>query len=290
MRRIHARNLPLCTAFWHLIALIIIDRSSPEVRLRNFFDHLFTCVAVGYKPSVQYREQYVKILTFHTYIMLAADYADRSDTGLFLFFHCIYILTECHFMACRSPYRLLFQPERYGDRIFARYSLRPYRKIICLFTQRLYISCQVLLPDLHAISGYCHYTRKRIRIHEQILVDNLHLFCGYFGCNILIVELYFLHLRGRFSVSSIRNAVRTEIVVRRPLVKISAICLEFIAVPILLADSLIDIIPDKSALIKRFCICQVSIFMHRAAGISHSMCVLAADKRLAAVFCKEFFD
>ena len=45
-------------------------------------------------------------------------------------------------------------------------------------------------------------------------------------------------------------------------------------------ETLIDIIPDKAALIAWLPVSQISVFEHSTAGISHSMGILAADKWL----------
>lgn len=58
----------------------------------------------------------------------------------------------------------------------------------------------------------------------------------------------------------------------------------------LFVDRLIDVIPNKAALILRFRVGQIRIFVHRTTGIAHCMRVLAADKRLARILCQKFFD
>ena len=74
------------------------------------------------------------------------------------------------------------------------------------------------------------------------------------------------------------------------LIKISAIGLVFPAIAVFLVNRLVNIIPDKTALIQRFRICQICIFVHGPTGISHSVCIFATDKRLASVFFQKSFD
>ena len=86
------------------------------------------------------------------------------------------------------------------------------------------------------------------------------------------------------------NPVGAELIVCGALSEISAVGLEFFAVPVFFIQSLVNIIPDKASLIQRLCICQIRVFMHSPAGISHGVSIFAADKRFAPVFFQEFFN
>ena len=65
----------------------------------------------------------------------------------------------------------------------------------------------------------------------------------------LIAEFNLLHLRRRIPLSTVHYAVSTEIVIRRPLSKISAVSQKPLAISILLINRLVHVIPDKAALI-----------------------------------------
>ena len=74
MTDVHAGDLPLCITSRCHAAVVIVHRRSPEVRHRNFSDHLFSRIAVGNQTAVQQGKQAVKIITFHANIDFSADY------------------------------------------------------------------------------------------------------------------------------------------------------------------------------------------------------------------------
>ena len=99
----------------------------------------------------------------------------------------------------------------------------------------------------------------------------------------LIVILDFLHLWRWISVLAIADAVATEIVITRALAKVTAVCLKFIAIAVFLCQRLVDIIPDKATLEKRFLFHKVCIFVQRTTGIAHSVCIFAKNIRLVTM-------
>ena len=222
--------------------------------------------------------------------MLAADYLHRTSACFLLFPDRIDILSECHFMSCFRPDRVFFQPEGNRDRIFSRNRLFWKRQIIHLLGERFHIGCHNKFSDCLSVPGRCYHAFIHTGVQEEVLVDDFYLILCHFGCNILVVEFYLLHLRGRLSVTAVYNPVGAEIVVGRSFIKIAAVCLEFISITVFLINRLVNVIPDKSSLIERFCICQIGILVHCPAGISHGVGILTADKWFASVFCKEFLD
>ena len=135
-----------------------------------------------------------------------------------------------------------------------------------------------------------YFAIKNICVYKQVLVDDFYDVCTDFCSDILVVEFDFLHLWRSISVSAVCDTISTEVVICRTFSEVTAVCLEFFAVAVFFVDRLVNIVPDKSALILRFCVCQICIFVHCTTGISHCMGVFTADKRLGAVFCKELFD
>ena len=164
------------------------------------------------------------------------------------------------------------------------------RQFIFFLTQWLNCCFQYFCTDHFSILCKCYLTVKSICIYKEVLVKHFYCISCHLCCNILIIKFHFLHLRGRISVSAIADSISTEIIISRTLAKISAICLELFSIAVFLINRLVNVIPDKSTLIFRLCICQVSIFVHGTAGISHGMCILTADKRLGTVFCKELLN
>ncbi len=192
-------------------------------------------------------------------------------------------------MAFPGPDLILFQMEGNGNRILSRQRLFRKRKGVSLFTQRVYMGLKRSPSDYLAVSCHSHTALEGICIDKQILIDYLYLGPSNFCRDILVIKLHFLHLRGSLSVP-VYDSIRTEIIIRGALSEISAVCLKFPAVAVFLTDGLVNIIPDKPALVQRFRVCQIRIFMHGAAGIPHGMGILAADKRLASVICQKFPD
>ena len=92
------------------------------------------------------------------------------------------------------------------------------------------------LPHRYAITVNRYHTVEYIRIHKQIFIDHAYGITVYHCRDILIVEFYLLHFRRFLPVASVDDAVAAEIVVGRTLLKISAICLELLAIAILLRD------------------------------------------------------
>ena len=222
--------------------------------------------------------------------MFTPDHFNRTLTQLFLPLDTVDILSKRHLMSGFCPDLVFLQPERNGNRILSRQSFLRKRKRIGLFTKRLYLRLHLDLSKRFSISLHENNTVECVRVQKQILIDDRHPVFGNLRRNILIIIFYFLHLRGRLSVSSIDDAVRAEIIVGRPLAKISSIRLEFLSIPVFLINGLIDIIPDKASLVQWICVRQIRILMHCSAGIPHGMGIFTADKRLAPVFCKKFFD
>ena len=144
--------------------------------------------------------------------------------------------------------------------------------------------------DHFAILCNSYFAIKNICAYKQVFVDDFYAVCTDFCSDILVVEFDFLHLWRSISVSAVCDTISTEVVICRTFSEVTAVCLEFFAVTVFFVDRLVNIVPDKSALILRFCVCQICIFVHCTAGISHCVGIFTADKRLGTVFCKELLD
>src|SRR5699024_9709649 len=109
--------------------------------------------------------------------------------------------------------------------------------------------------------------------------------------DVLVIKFYGLHLGRRLPLlSSVSDPVSAEIIICGPLCAVPAICLKLSAVPVLLRQGLINVIPDKASLIQRFCVCKICIPVHGAAGVPHGVKVFTADKGLASVLLKKLRD
>ena len=90
---------------------------------------------------------------------------------------------------------------------------------------------------------------ESIRRGEQVLIPDFKARNVDGNCDILIAELDLLHLGRRSTVTTVGNAVSAEIIVGRTLTEIAAVGLEPLAVTVFFPDGLVDVIPDKAALI-----------------------------------------
>ena len=193
-------------------------------------------------------------------------------------------------MACRCPHFFLFQMEGNSDCIFSDCFSLSKRQFIFFRTQWLNCCFQCFCTNHFSILCKYYLTVKSICVYKQILVNHFYCIRSYFCSNILIIKFHFLHLRRWLSVTAICDSVTAKIIVCRTFSEIAAICLELFSIAVFLINRLVNVIPDKSALIFGLCICQVSIFVHGTAGISHGMCILTADKRFTVILCQELFD
>ena len=200
------------------------------------------------------------------------------------------MLSKRDLMTCRCPHLFLFQMEGNSNCIFSGCFCCFKRQFIFFLAQWLNCCFQCFCTDHFSILCKCYLTVKSICVYKQILVNHFYCICSYFCSNILIIKFHFLHLRRSISVSAVCNTISTEIIVCRTFSEVTAVCLEFFTVAVFFVDRLVNIVPDKSTLILRLCICQICIFVHCTAGISHCMCIFTADKRFGIVLCKELFD
>ena len=287
---IHAGNLPLSISHCHQISTVIVCWCTPEIRLRNCLDHFFSCIFIGNKTTVQYGEKHLKFRSAHANIMGTVNYLQMLCARLHSCFHLVNILSKGNLMTCFRPWHILFQMERNSYRVLTCFLLLLKWKSIFHLAQRSHCCIQYFCTNYVSIllKGYSAF--KCVRIYKQIFVDHIHGISTYLCGNILIIKFHFLHLRRRITISTICNTISTEIIISRTLAKISAICLELFSITVFFVNRLIDIIPDKATLIFRLCICQICIFMHGTAGISHGMGILTTDKGLGIIFCKKLFN
>ena len=290
MSQIHTGKFPLSIAHGHQIALIIVIGSSPEIRLRNHLDHFHTCITVGNQSAIQVGEHHFKILAAHAQVMSAVNHLKGSAAAALCAFHLIYCLSESHLMTFGCPDGVFLQQEGNRHCILTGKGTGLQGQRIRFLGKRIHMGGQGSLLHRLSVSRQRHHTVESICIHKQVLVDHSHLILLHLSGDVLIIELHFLHLRGGLSVSAVGNTVAAEVVIAGTVIEISAIGKIFLSVAIFFINRLIDVIPDKSALIQRLRIGQIRVFVHGAAGISHGMGVLAADKRFASVFRQELFD
>ena len=113
-------------------------------------------------------------------------------------------------------------------------------------------------------------------------VDYFHLFRVRMHHNILIIVLYLLQFRSWTAVSK-DDTVAAEDSVRRTVIPVPAVSNRFPAKAVFPDQSLVNKIPDESALIQFLFISQFRIFVHGAVRVAHGMGILAQDERLITV-------
>ena len=302
--QIHAADFPLRIALRHIVPAVVVVRCPPEVRHRNGLNQFLPVVNIGGKSRFNggklcgegfpaYAD--IPFPVYHGQRGIAAVGGNRPLENR---------LAEGHFVSALRPARFFTEDEgnRHGKfrcflserccRLFQnRHSFREaLRQCKALFTQRRNRDEHFLFQILFSVFPEDRKSAVFICIRKKVsvLYRKLHSVKAY--GNILIIVFYFLHLRRGLSVPSVYNSVSAEVIVRRPLAVIPAVCLEPFSVPVLFPDGLIHIVPDKAALIPRLPVGQVGIFVHGSAGIPHRVRVLAADKRFLRMLLQKCFD
>ena len=108
--------------------------------------------------------------------------------------------------------------------------------------------------------------------------------------NIPVVVLDLLHFRRWFPVAK-ADAISAEVAVVGAVVEVPSISVYPASISVTVQNALIDIIPDKAALISRFFIRVFRIPVHRAVGVAHAVRILAEDEGLFRMFfqkCPDF--
>ena len=116
-------------------------------------------------------------------------------------------------------------------------------------------------------------------IGEQSPVFNLRTARIRNQLKVLVESLHLLRLRRNGSVR-IDNPIAAEIIISRPVVKISAVRHVIHAVLVSLHQGLIHVVPDETALIHGIPVLQRGVFLHAAQGIAHGVHIFTQDKRL----------
>ncbi len=190
--------------------------------------------------------------------------------------HCRYILAAPD----RSPW-LLVTPRRHVPK---------YWQLVHFRGKRFHLRVNRRPRDLNTVQRQRDDALVFGCAGEQIFVDDFKAAAVHPDLYILVIELHFLHLRRRVSAAAVGNAVSAEIVVARSVVKIAAVAEHFVAISILVIDRLVYIIPDEPALEKRFLVRQIRVLVHRPAGVSHRVGVLAQQHRLLPVLRQKCLD
>ena len=120
MTCVHAGDLPLCITHLHQTSAIIICRCSPEVGLRDRFDHFSSCIFIRNQATIENREQHFEIFPADTDVMKASHKLHATRRSFRYSFHLINMLAESNLMPCLCPECFFSEKEGYGYRIFAR--------------------------------------------------------------------------------------------------------------------------------------------------------------------------
>ena len=133
-------------------------------------------------------------------------------------------------------------------------------------------------------------TEISVRVDEEIIVMNDEASFLDLYANILVEELNLLHLRAGKTILAVTDTISTEVIIRRAFIEVSAIGLEFSAITVMCRNGLIDVIPDKSALVELIFSGQICIFEHCSCGVTHRMHVFTADIRFISMTRQPFLD
>jgi len=91
-------------------------------------------------------------------------------------------------------------------------------------------------------------------------------------------------------VRPVHDAVSGKIIVRRTLPAVPAVGLVLLPIAVFLSKGLVRKIPDKPSLVEGLAQGQIRVAVHPAAGISHRVRILAANKGLVPVLLQKGFD
>ena len=148
----------------------------------------------------------------------------------------------------------------------------------------------LLLIQLSITMQQCNAVES-IRRGEQVLVPDFKARVVDGNGDVLIAELDLLHLGRRSTVTTVGNAVSAEIIVGRTLTEVAAVGLEPLAVAVFFPDGLVDVIPDKAALIAAvLLIGKFRILVQSTVGVAHSMRIFALDIRPLIALCQILFN
>ena len=151
LRGIQARKLPHAVSSRHIVSLVIVGRSSPEIRPRRKLNHFLSAIAIRLQSHfVQHGEQCVIIRSLYAEVkgsvnqlrslrLLRQKIPLPGTSALLrraLFGNRDNILSERKLIARFRPQRSLLQPEGHRHRIFALFLRNCKRQLIGLFLQR----------------------------------------------------------------------------------------------------------------------------------------------------------
>ena len=136
--------------------------------------------------------------------------------------------------------------------------------------------CSVLI--LYTIGDYRPRQRYVLGLGEEVLVVYRDCACiqvDRLSPIVLIVVLHVPYL-GVGNAVGIDESVAVEVVVRRVVrVIVASVLINHIALIVFTAQSLVDKVPDESALEMRILACKVPVLLHHTARIAHSVSILA---------------
>ena len=304
LRGIQTRKLPHAVSSRHIVSLVIVGRSSPEIRPRRKLNHFLSAIAIRLQSHfVQHGEQCVIIRSLYAEVKGSVNQLrglcllrqGSPLSGMSAPLRRVIsgnrdnILSERKLIARFCPQRPLLQPEGHRHRIFTFFLRNRKRQLIRLFLQRC-CRCQgLLLAEKLSFLFKRNHAGIAVRRHEQVPVHNRKPSVLKAHGNILIEEFYLLELRV-FQTVRRHNSVSGEAVIRRPLHAVSAVGLVLVSIAVLFPQRLICKIPDKAALIPRLCLRKLCVLEHASVGVSHGVCILAADKGLVRMLGEELLN
>ena len=239
----------------HMVAVVIADRSSPEVGTRNLFDQFPAGITVGNQAALHCREQDFKMPAPHTEIDGSFHHFQfpGSCTGFLTASRCRdHTLPEGSLIASLRPEGVFLQPERYRHGLLPGSSFQrfqdPARKRVCLRSERLHSCLERGSRDQVSILVYQDFAVAGAGVYKQILVRHLHAFSCHLCLDgaVIIPDLLDLPVGPSHRID---DPVAGEIIVCRPLCAVTAVCKEFLAIAVLPKYRLIHKVPDKSALV-----------------------------------------
>ena len=116
---IHTCYFPLTHILRHMVTVVVVNRSSPEVRLWHFSNQLFSCILIRSKTTGNFRKQDIEVLSLNSDVKIANNQSWTRRSDFFLFtYHLNYTLSKCNLMSGISPNFSFFGSKGYINNIF----------------------------------------------------------------------------------------------------------------------------------------------------------------------------
>ena len=281
--QIQAGQLPLAVPGGPQAAPVVVRGGPPEIGHGHALEQLPAPVPVGGHPAPLLGEEDLEVLPPHPQVGRAVHHLRRPVRVGRRGPPAAPPLAEGHLVALFRPALVPAQPEGDGYRILPVQPLRPQGQGVAPALPRRDVRVHGPLRQQHPLPAEPDGAREAAAAGEEVAVGDLRPPLADADGQILVEVLHLLALGGGGPVEAVHQAVAAEIAVVGPVVEVAAVAQPGPAVPVLSDQGLVDIVPDKPALVGRHLLRQADIPLLVAEGAAHGVAVLAGDGGAGAV-------